>query len=300
MSVSSILKDNKQAPAAGLLEDYEDYWSKSKTYTALREPVGWEKQLAWFEGNPHVALAEQRLLDAGCGTGNYSCVFLPKFQAVHLYDYNGGMLEEARKNVEEVLGTGDRAKAKFEIGSITDLNAPDASYDSICNNQVVHHLRPDNDFADLRDAAREFHRVLRPGGRLCINFSTPSHNSHGFWWAELIPRGMGKINTKSPTEAKMKEVLSSAGFAEVHFEDLKEEIMYPPALYFNPENFLDPTKIRLSSSEFSLSDDQEMAEAEARVRRMKAEGSLGEWFAHKEEERKAKGQSVNVYAVKSL
>ena len=41
--------------------------------------------------------------------------------------------------------------------NITDLkDIEKEQFDAICNHQVVHHLRPDNDFVDLRCAAKEF------------------------------------------------------------------------------------------------------------------------------------------------
>lgn len=95
------------------------------------------------------------MLDVACGTGAVTRA------AVEILNANGrvcgvdpseGMLAEARK----------RIAAEFQTGHAEALPFPDASFDFLSLGYALRHV------ADLNRAFTEFHRVLRPGGRLLI------------------------------------------------------------------------------------------------------------------------------------
>ena len=128
------------------------------------------------------------LLDSGCGTGNYTVEFLKSFglKHVHCTDYNDAMVDVARKNVEAALEemkfssptksegpttcdsdqspdidsapTSPVVTLKSNVPAVTfsSDNVCDmtdrfatATFDAVINNQVVHHLRPDQNYLDL-------------------------------------------------------------------------------------------------------------------------------------------------------
>jgi len=275
---------------------YEDYDIKSKTYTSLRHAVGINKQLEHFKKNK-VPLDHQKLLDAGCGTGNYMLHYLNKMGSIHCSDYNEGMLNEAKKNFS---ASGVATKnIRFTKDSIIDMIAmKDCAYDAICNNQVIHHLRSDNDFEDLRNTTKEFYRVLKPGGRLVINWSPFDSCWQGFYYVQLIPDAFNKWLPRCPTRMKMVEVLQAAGFEDIVMEPLLDEILMKPEYYLEPRNFLDIHRFKLGDSVFNLATDDELKKAVAKVQAMEKEGSLDDWFKKKNEDRLKVGQSVNFYAVK--
>ena len=175
---------------------YENYDEKSKTYTSLRRAIGLDSMINHYKENKK-PIAEQLFLDAGCGTGNYTVPFYELgFKGIQASDYNGGMITAAKKNLTEhkidfcAPGDGDSTNCRVCVSQedVLALSYKDEGFDGVCCNQVVHHLRPDNDFDDLKQAAREFYRVLsRDGGRLTINWSTPMHSRNGKWYAELVP-----------------------------------------------------------------------------------------------------------------
>jgi len=108
------------------------------------------------------------------------------------------------------------------------------------------------------------------------------------WWSELIPKAMKKWNPRSPDEAKMREILTAAGFTKIRCEPLLEEFLYDPELYLNPENFLDIENFRRSDSTFNLVTDEELQAAVARVYNMQMQGTLQAWFQQREQARLAR------------
>merc|ERR1712154_529401 len=122
--------------------------------------------------------------DSGCGTGNYTVTFIKDYGArsIHCSDFSTSMLDQARKNVAVALNsttlqppTNGEVEVTYSSDNVSDMpDIPSEEFDLVVNNQVVHHLRPDNGFADLFGATKEWFRVLKPGGKLAINF-TPSN-----------------------------------------------------------------------------------------------------------------------------
>jgi SAM-dependent methyltransferase len=97
-------------------------------------------------------LAGRRVLDYGCGHGMAAVVLARRGAEVTAFDLSGGYLGEA----------GRRARANGVAVHLVQADGErlpfaDGSFDRVWGNAVLHHL-------DLRRAARELHRVLRPGG----------------------------------------------------------------------------------------------------------------------------------------
>lgn len=160
-----------------------------------------------------------KLFDSGCGTGNYSCVFLTDygFLDIHLSDFNSAMVGEAEKNMKNALtkSASGSAKLTFSTDNMCNMpNIPSNYFDAVCNNQTVHHLRPDKNFQDLKNACKEWARILKTGGRLCVNWSPAEHQREGMWWAELIPDAQKQWEPRAPSVDVMKQALLEAGFEE--------------------------------------------------------------------------------------
>lgn len=102
------------------------------------------------------------VLDAGCGTG------LLTFGALDLVgdagralgvDISSDALDELRRIAAE-LGFEDRIELR--LGSVLDLPVPSLSVDAVVDRSVLIYVD------DKPAAAREYFRVLRPGGRVSI------------------------------------------------------------------------------------------------------------------------------------
>ena len=101
------------------------------------------------------ALGELRgkhALDYGCGHGMAAVVMARAGAAVTAFDLSPGYASEAR---ERAAANGVVIECVTADGE--QLPFPDASFDAVWGNAILHHL-------DLAKAGRELKRVLKPGG----------------------------------------------------------------------------------------------------------------------------------------
>ena len=97
-------------------------------------------------------LRGKRALDYGCGHGMAAVLLARAGAAVTAFDLSPGYVAEAR---ERAAANGVRVE--FRVADGEHLPFPDAAFDAIWGNAVLHHL-------DLARAGRELFRVMAPGG----------------------------------------------------------------------------------------------------------------------------------------
>jgi ubiquinone/menaquinone biosynthesis C-methylase UbiE len=100
-----------------------------------------------------------RLLDVGCGTGDYLRVMAP---LVAPGDAMGIDLSAELVKRAELMATGEQPNLSFHVADVYDLPFADASFDRVTATQVMVHL------SHPWTAISEMRRVLVPGGRLAI------------------------------------------------------------------------------------------------------------------------------------
>ena len=97
-------------------------------------------------------LRGKRALDYGCGHGMAAVTMARAGASVTAFDLSPGYVAEARDRAE---ANGVRVECVTADGE--ELPFPDASFDAVWGNAILHHL-------DLTRAGRELRRVLKPGG----------------------------------------------------------------------------------------------------------------------------------------
>jgi SAM-dependent methyltransferase len=133
-------------------------------------PLNLRKRLRWIEraGAP---LAKQRVLDCGCGAGEYVRALLALGADAHGVEFDAAKIAAGRAHAPELA-------ARIAVGDLEALAFPDASFDVALLNEVLEHV-PDD-----AAALREVRRVLRPDGRLVILSPTRLYpfETHGVFW----------------------------------------------------------------------------------------------------------------------
>jgi SAM-dependent methyltransferase len=108
--------------------------------------------------------AGARLLDAGCGSGQFALALSVRGALVTGIDLSPEMIRLARENAKQL---GLPAAVAWEVGAVDQMPLVDGSVDAI-HARMVLPLVP-----DVPAALREFRRVLRPGGRLPVSTAGP-------------------------------------------------------------------------------------------------------------------------------
>jgi len=118
-----------------------------------------------------------RVLDVGVGTGLMAlqaALITGDPRCVVGIDPSAGMMASSRlpEGIELMEG---RAEA---------LPVPDAGFDFLCMGYVLRHI------GDFAAASREFHRVLRPGGRICLLEITRPESFAGRMFLKAYMKGL--------------------------------------------------------------------------------------------------------------
>jgi ubiquinone/menaquinone biosynthesis C-methylase UbiE len=115
-------------------------------------PINIARRFDWLAR--HLDLRSRRILDCGCGAGEYVLRFLEFTPHVQGIEYNADKVRQHKERGQH--------PELVQQGDIEHLPYADGSFDVVFLNEVLEHV-PD-DLAGLR----EIHRVLAPGGRLAI------------------------------------------------------------------------------------------------------------------------------------
>ena len=110
-----------------------------------------------------------KVLDFGCGTGNYTCA-VKKLTDAHVYgvEPSDGMREKAMAKEMDIA---------FLKGDHTGIPVDDTSIDLLYMTDVIHHI------PDLRRMFHEFYRVIKPKGFICILTESHKQIESRFWSA---------------------------------------------------------------------------------------------------------------------
>ena len=268
------------------MSKYESYAQVAESYDDMRVPVGAEIILGHL-GLVERPLGEIELLDAGCGTGNYTRALAHQVGRVTAVDLSANMLAVARAKLAAEAAAG---QVRFQDGSITDLPLAEASVDGVMFNQVLHHLEDgaDPSYPGHGRAVAEAFRVLKPGGVVVINICTHEQLKDGFWYYDLIPGALDAVLKRCVTAERLSEQLKAAGF-RFHGRCVPLDGLLFDDGYFQADGPLD-ARWRKADSIWALADQAELAAAEARVKALRAAGRLEAYLEARDAKRHGLGQ----------
>lgn len=273
---------------------YERYDRTAAHYDVTRRPVG-ETVLLGCIAEARRPLAEVRLLDAGCGTGNYAAVLVDRVGHLTGLDLEPAMLACARRKLEAAIAAG---RAELLQGSVLDLPFADAVFDVVTAIQMLHHLpgTADDPFAGWRRAIAECARVLRPGGVLVIDTCFPHQIGRGYWYHALLPEAAARFRARYAPPGLVRKMIEDAGLAwRGAFVPLDAVPM--GEAYFDPRGPSDP-RWRAGDSFWALVTADELERALARLRQLEAEGRLEAFLREHDAARPEIGQITILCAVR--
>ena len=186
---------------------------------------------AWRKRAVKMALVSQgdHVLDVACGTGDLTEAFARSgATVVKGIDFTPEMLELAKVKAAQKKRPGDMPTPVYEQGDAMSLQVPDESFDVV---SIAFGIR---NVTTPAKAISEFHRVLRPGGRLvilefCQPRFAPMRLFNGFYCKRIMPMTASliardrsgayrylprSVETFSEPD-QLAELMTSAGFSDI-------------------------------------------------------------------------------------
>lgn len=135
-----------------------------------------------------------RLLDVGCGNGDFLKLAQKAGWLVHGIDFDPIAVAEARNGGLDIY-----------LGSIDQLTAQEQTYDWITCSHVLEHVH------EPQKLLQSMHRLLHPGGTLWLqtpNIDSIGHKTYGSYWRGIEPPRHLALMTMQT----LRKSLESAGF----------------------------------------------------------------------------------------
>lgn len=273
------------------MSSYEDYSEIAAAYDGTRSAVGVEIITGCLGGSP-VPLAQQFLLDAGCGTGNYSRAMFGRMGKIAAVDMNARMLEQARAKFQGP----DASHIEFHQSVIDSLPFEASVFDGVMINQVLHHIEDDapSGYPNVSRIMSEFARVLKPGGSLIINACSHRQLESGFWYGELMPNEIAGMQARHIALPELRLVLERCGF---HYQGsfVPVDALMQGRAYLDPLGPLD-AEWRKGDSLWSTLTKDRLDEVCSRIRQLADAGQLGAYVQEHDALRKDIGQMTFMHA----
>ncbi|MBT7632324.1 MAG: class I SAM-dependent methyltransferase [Desulfobacula sp.] len=279
-------------PAKPNASSYCNYNDTFKIYDQLRQPNGMQEILHIFR-QTRIPVEKQTALEGGFGTGVYIDHFRHHVKEIHGVEGSEQGFEKARQKM------GNAENVHLQIGNILKLGFSDDFFHAYMVNQVLHHLDTELSYPNLNLFLKESRRVLKPGGVLVINTSSREQldpHSGIYWSYQYIEKAVHKIQARY---IPVHELISR--LEELQFTDIKTTTpsgrLFQNEYYRNPGLILDPN-FQKGDSVYCFLSENELNEANARVRSDMEDGSVHQQMDQASQRAKKIGESVIISARK--
>lgn len=273
------------------MSSYENYSETARNYDRTREPTGVEVIVGCLSKSS-VPLAQQYLLDAGCGTGNYSRAMIDHVARIAAVDLNAHMLAQAQFKFTDTY----KGRIGFHQASIERLPFGAAVFDGIMINQVMHHLadQAESGYPRIRGVLTEFVRVLKPGGMVVINICSQQQLSKGFWYGSLIPEEIAQMCERHVPLPLLQKLLHECGFERAS-RIVPLDALMQGRTYFNARGPLDKTW-RDGDSIWSTVPPERIEDICEQLEQLAQAGELEDFMRERDATRSEVGQVTFVHA----
>ena len=263
------------------MSSYENYDESAAAYAKWRRPLGIGIVCGYFR---QIIGTSPRILDVGCGPGQYSLGLAADGAEVVGID-----LSEKQLALVKEASVASCIPVKFEQHDGCALPYSAESFDGVLINMVLHHLdKGGSDLPKVRMALDEASRVLRPGGCLIVGSVSASQAEDGAWYYSLCPAMSVKFKAKLPTADYLEDICRKNGL--FLFERVVPFIqVFRPDKYFDVCGILD-REWRRSTSLFALLDESETDLLIKRASYLHSRGSLRKLLTEHEATRRNSGQ----------
>jgi len=193
-------------------EDYKEVWNRAADANAV-DAIFTGATAEIFEASG-VADAgrlrplvdpQSRVLNIGCGIGRVERYLAPHVGELWSVDISGKMIARARIRLAENRNVRLRELAAGEFLSAFETG----SFDLVFSFLVLQHLEKEDAYRYLEDA----HRVLKPGGRLSVQFPnllSPEYTRAFVEGSRYWPRSAGRV--RAYTESEVRHLLAVLRF----------------------------------------------------------------------------------------
>lgn len=262
---------------------YENYDVISENYDKTRTAVGIEIVLGYIAAlnkDPE----QLQILDAGCGTGNYSLELKKHYPHIWCADFSQGMLNQCQQKFAR-----HDLSARLLRCDITRLPFSNHSLDVIICNQSLHHLdEPGSGFRHLGEFLQQAARALQPDGLLLINTITHQQLHDGVWWGDLIKPAVERMKPRFTTTEQLAALLNKAGLTITNRVVALDTIIQQKG-YFEPDALFDKA-FRDGDSHFSLLTPEELDNILQQVKKMHDRNELAGYIQERDRLRQEIGQ----------